>query len=238
MGTGRRDVAGDGGARPLRRVRPAGLGGRRRRGSASATATWRPTCTARRGSAEGATLDRGDRRDRARVGRRRRAAADDRRALPNDADRLAGRRGGAVPGLLRAAPARRADRVGQLRADVAGCAAEPRGPAALDASRRRRDRARRTRSCRSVRSAPCAGVDELLAARRDRWSPCRRSSAGRRSKGPADRMLAELGLEPSVVGVARLYAADRRGARDRHRRRRARRRRRGGRHAVRRHADR
>ena len=25
-------------------------------------------------------------------------------------------------------------------------------------------------------------------------------------KGPADRMLAELGHEPSVVGVARLYA--------------------------------
>ena len=27
-----------------------------------------------------------------------------------------------------------------------------------------------------------------------------------RSKGPADRLMAELGTEPSVVGVARLYA--------------------------------
>ena len=30
--------------------------------------------------------------------------------------------------------------------------------------------------------------------------------AGAALKGPADRLMAELGTEPSVVGVARLYA--------------------------------
>jgi LPPG:FO 2-phospho-L-lactate transferase len=30
--------------------------------------------------------------------------------------------------------------------------------------------------------------------------------AGTALKGPADRLLSELGMEPSVVGVARLYA--------------------------------
>jgi LPPG:FO 2-phospho-L-lactate transferase len=55
-----------------------------------------------------------------------------------------------------------------------------------------------------VRALP--GVDELLSARRDTVVAVSPIVAGAALKGPADRMLAELGHEPSVVGVARLYA--------------------------------
>ncbi len=55
-----------------------------------------------------------------------------------------------------------------------------------------------------VRSLP--GIDELLAHRRDRVVAVSPIVAGAALKGPADHMLAELGHEPSVVGVARLYA--------------------------------
>lgn len=51
-----------------------------------------------------------------------------------------------------------------------------------------------------------AGVDELLARRRERVVAVSPIVGGAALKGPADRMLAELGFEPSVVGVARLYA--------------------------------
>ena len=51
-----------------------------------------------------------------------------------------------------------------------------------------------------------AGVDAALAARRDSVVAISPIVAGAALKGPADRMLAELGMEPSVVGVARLYA--------------------------------
>ncbi len=50
------------------------------------------------------------------------------------------------------------------------------------------------------------GVDELLAQRRDRTVAVSPIIGGAALKGPADRMLAELGHEASVVGVARLYA--------------------------------
>ena len=50
------------------------------------------------------------------------------------------------------------------------------------------------------------GVDGLLAARRDSVVGISPIVAGAALKGPADRMLTELGMEPSVVGVARLYA--------------------------------
>ena len=69
-----------------------------------------------------------------------------------------------------------------------------------------RDRARRTRSCRSGRSVPSPGVDELLAGRRESVVAVSPIVGGHALKGPADRMMAELGVEPSVVGVARLYA--------------------------------
>lgn len=55
-----------------------------------------------------------------------------------------------------------------------------------------------------VRAIP--GVDALLAARRDTVVAVSPIVAGAALKGPADRMLTELGHEPSVVGVARLYA--------------------------------
>jgi len=51
-----------------------------------------------------------------------------------------------------------------------------------------------------------AGVDDVLAARRESVVAVSPIVGGAALKGPADRMLAELGHEPSVVGVARLYA--------------------------------
>ncbi len=50
-------------------------------------------------------------------------------------------------------------------------------------------------------------VDALLGARRDTVVAISPIVGGAALKGPADRMLEELGHEPSVVGVARLYAA-------------------------------
>lgn len=55
-----------------------------------------------------------------------------------------------------------------------------------------------------VRSRP--GVEEILADRRDDVIAVSPIVGGAALKGPADRMLRELGREPSVVGVARLYA--------------------------------
>jgi LPPG:FO 2-phospho-L-lactate transferase len=55
-----------------------------------------------------------------------------------------------------------------------------------------------------VRNLP--GIDELLARRRDRTVAVSPIVGGAALKGPADRMLVELGHEASVVGVARLYA--------------------------------
>ena len=50
------------------------------------------------------------------------------------------------------------------------------------------------------------GVQEAVAARRDHVVAVSPIVAGAALKGPADRMLVELGHEASVVGVARLYA--------------------------------
>ena len=50
------------------------------------------------------------------------------------------------------------------------------------------------------------GVRDAVIARRDRTVAVSPIVAGAALKGPADRMLQELGHEPSVVGVARLYA--------------------------------
>lgn len=55
-----------------------------------------------------------------------------------------------------------------------------------------------------IRAVP--GVEAALAARRASTVAISPIIAGAAVKGPADRMLAELGHEPSVVGVARLYA--------------------------------
>jgi LPPG:FO 2-phospho-L-lactate transferase len=51
-----------------------------------------------------------------------------------------------------------------------------------------------------------AGVDELLGRRREQVVAVSPIVGGAALKGPADRMLTELGHEASVVGVARLYA--------------------------------
>jgi LPPG:FO 2-phospho-L-lactate transferase len=50
------------------------------------------------------------------------------------------------------------------------------------------------------------GVQEAVVARRDTVVAISPLVAGRALKGPADRLLRELGHEDSVVGVARLYA--------------------------------
>ena len=50
------------------------------------------------------------------------------------------------------------------------------------------------------------GVRAVLEARRDDVVAVSPIIAGATVKGPADRLMAELGHEPSVVGVARLYA--------------------------------
>ena len=57
---------------------------------------------------------------------------------------------------------------------------------------------------RTVLAVP--GVRDALVARRDRVVAVSPIVAGAALKGPADRLMAELGTEPSVVGVARLYA--------------------------------
>ncbi len=50
------------------------------------------------------------------------------------------------------------------------------------------------------------GVGEVVARRRERVVAVSPIIAGRALKGPADRLLAELGHEPSVVGIARLWS--------------------------------
>jgi LPPG:FO 2-phospho-L-lactate transferase len=50
------------------------------------------------------------------------------------------------------------------------------------------------------------GIEAAVAARRDDVVAISPIIAGAALKGPADRMLAELGHEASVVGIARLYA--------------------------------
>jgi LPPG:FO 2-phospho-L-lactate transferase len=55
-----------------------------------------------------------------------------------------------------------------------------------------------------LRSLP--GVDELLGSRRETVVAVSPIVGGVALKGPADRMLAELGHQPTVVGVAEFYA--------------------------------
>lgn len=55
-----------------------------------------------------------------------------------------------------------------------------------------------------IRALP--GVEEALRRHRQRVVAISPIVAGAALKGPADRMMVELGHEPSVVGVARLYA--------------------------------
>jgi LPPG:FO 2-phospho-L-lactate transferase len=50
------------------------------------------------------------------------------------------------------------------------------------------------------------GIEDAVAARRDDVVAISPIVAGAAIKGPADRLMAELGVEPTVVGVAQLYA--------------------------------
>jgi LPPG:FO 2-phospho-L-lactate transferase len=59
-------------------------------------------------------------------------------------------------------------------------------------------------SIQPVRALP--GIDESLVRRRDSVVAVSPIVGGKALKGPADRLLRELGHEPSVAGVARLYA--------------------------------
>ena len=210
LGPGGRDVAGDG-----------------RRSSATAATTWfrlgdRDLAThlyrtrpARRGRRPG----HGHRRDRRGVGPRRPPAAGDRRPAAHDGHRR--RRGrDRLPGVLRRPPARRC-RSSAVRFDGADAAD-------AGAGRARRHRRRRRRGHRAVEPDR---VDRSDARRARRARRGRRPGAtatvavspivaGAALKGPADRLLAELGHEPSVVGVARLYARAGGHARDRRGRRR------------------
>jgi LPPG:FO 2-phospho-L-lactate transferase len=51
-----------------------------------------------------------------------------------------------------------------------------------------------------------AGIGDAVARNRDRAVAVSPIIAGRALKGPADRMLSELGHDPSVVGVARMWS--------------------------------
>ena len=59
-------------------------------------------------------------------------------------------------------------------------------------------------SIQPIRALP--GVDDAIRRRRDTVVAVSPIIGGRALKGPADRLLRELGHEPSVVGVARIYA--------------------------------
>jgi LPPG:FO 2-phospho-L-lactate transferase len=59
-------------------------------------------------------------------------------------------------------------------------------------------------SIQPIRALP--GVDDALARRRDSVAAISPIVGGRALKGPADRLLRELGHEPNVAGVARIYA--------------------------------
>jgi LPPG:FO 2-phospho-L-lactate transferase len=89
-----------------------------------------------------------------------------------------------------------------------GAAEAPAGPGVLEAI----VRARRIVVCPSnpvVSIGPIlatGGIGEAVISARDRVVAVSPIVAGRALKGPADRMLAELGHDASVVGVARMWA--------------------------------
>jgi LPPG:FO 2-phospho-L-lactate transferase len=59
-------------------------------------------------------------------------------------------------------------------------------------------------SIQPIRALP--GIDEALSRRRESVVAISPIVGGRALKGPADRLLRELGHEPTVAGVARIYA--------------------------------
>ena len=115
------------------------------------------------------------------------------------------RAGGRLPGVLRRSPPRRP---GPGR--PVGRASTPPRP--------RRGSSRPSRAPSGIVICPSnpivsigpvlatGGIGAAVAARRDRVVAVSPIVAGKALKGPADRMLTELGHEASVVGVARLWA--------------------------------
>ena len=125
---------------------------------------------------------------------------------PRRASRAGGDRGG-IPGLLRAPSPRRGGRGGALRRAPTRPA---RRPACWRPSATRTDRGVPVEPHRLDRARPGGpGRADALAARRARVVAVSPIVAGAALKGPADRLMAELGNEPSVVGVARIYAVGR-----------------------------
>ena len=156
---------------------------------------------------EGAPLSTVTAEIAAALGGRRAPAAHDRRPGARPGSTVAGRGRDRVPGVLRPPSPRRAGAGGAVRRRRA--AARP-GPGVLEALARRPTGGglpRRTPSCRSARMLAVPGVRDAVVARRDDVVAVSPIVAGAALKGPADRLLAELGHESSVVGVARLYAA-------------------------------
>ena len=110
---------------------------------------------------------------------------------------------GVVPGVLRAAAPRRARARRALRPATAPSRRRPCSPRCATPTRRDRP----VEPDRVDRADPrAARRRRLLAARRDSVVAVSPIVGGAALKGPADRMLTELGHEASVVGVARLYA--------------------------------
>ena len=152
----------------------------------------------------GRDADRGDGGDRRGVGRAPAAGADDRRA-GLDAGRAGRRR--AVSFQEYFVKLRHSVPVRSVRFDGAAQAALTPGPS---------DGARRSAEVVVIApSNPLVSIGPIRAlpastrssARVDEpSSPVSPIVGGAALKGPADRMLVELGHEPSVVGVARLYA--------------------------------
>ena len=180
-----------------------------RTGSAWATATWPPTCSGPQRLRDGASLEQVTAELAARPGGRPSVCC------PCPTSRYAPRL--TLAGTTASGRARSASR-------TTSCAAVTRSPFGairFEGADRRRPApvcstpsprptpswsARPTPSCPSVRFLAVPGIAEALAARRDDVVAVSPIVAGRRLKGPADRLLTELGHESSVVGVARLYA--------------------------------
>ncbi len=132
-----------------------------------------------------------------------RRAAGDRRS-PLDPSHPARRRGDRVPGVLRPPPSRRRGR----RRRVRGRRRPRPAPGVLEAI----DEAETVVVCPSnpvVSIGPLLavpGVADRLLARRERVVGVSPIVAGVALKGPAGRLLVEMGYESTVVGVARFYA--------------------------------
>ena len=175
-----------------------------RPGSASATAIWPPTSTAPSGWPRAPRCREVTAEITAALGVGRPAPPHVRRPGPDPAHTRRRARD-RLPGVLR----RRASHAVAVRrcASTAPRALHP-PPACSTPSPAPRSSwsAPRTRSCRSVRSWPCPGIADALAARRREVVAVSPIVAGAALKGPADRLMTELGHEASVVGVARIYA--------------------------------